>query len=64
MTETPGLELTREQLEFAERMGCGTAALGVDRSVCLYRVVEHETIRWIVDADGSLLDWTVFHAGG
>jgi hypothetical protein len=35
----------------------------VDQSVCFYRVIAHETIRWIVDADGAVLDWTVFHVG-
>jgi hypothetical protein len=64
MTEgTERLRLTRRQLEFAERMDCRVATRCVDESVCFYRVVAQETIRWIVDVNGSVLDWTVFHNG-
>lgn len=53
--------LSRGQREFADRMDCGTVMRCVDHSVCFYRVIAHETIRWIVDDDGSVLDWAVFH---
>ena len=58
---TEGLGLSRKQQEFAERMDCRAVMRCVDQAVCFYRVVAHETIRWIVDADGSVLDWSVFH---
>jgi hypothetical protein len=54
---------SRGQLEFAERMDCGMVMRCVGQAVCLYRVISHETIRWIVDSDGTVLDWAVFHAG-
>lgn len=57
-----GSELSLRQQEFAERMDCAFAVPCGDQSVCLYRVVEHDTIRWIVAVDGSVLDWTVFHS--
>jgi hypothetical protein len=64
MTESAtGAGLTRRQQEFAERMDCRLVTPCPDRSVCFYRVIAHETVRWIVDVDGSVLDWTVFHAG-
>lgn len=37
--------------------------LGVNQAVCFYRVAAHETIRWIVDVNGSVLDWSIFHIG-
>lgn len=58
-----GLRLSRGQQEFADRMDCGMVMRCVAESVCFYRVIAQETIRWIVDADGSVLDWTVFHSG-
>jgi len=62
MTEgTDRLGLSHSQKEFAERMDCRSATRCVDESVCLYRVVANETIRWIVDINGSVLDWSVFH---
>jgi hypothetical protein len=57
-----GLRLSHRQQEFADRMDCRTAMRCVDQSVCLYRVVAQETIRWIVDIDGAVLDWAVFHS--
>ena len=62
MNGTDGHALSRGQQEFAERMDCGMVMRGVDQSVCLYRVVAHETIRWIVDIDGAVLDWAIFHS--
>lgn len=58
-----GQGLSTGQQEFAERMDCGTVMRCVDQSVCFYRVIAHETIRWIVDVDGAVLDWAVFHSG-
>lgn len=58
-----GQVLSSGQQEFADRMECGTVTRCVDQSVCFYRVIAHETIRWIVDVDGAVLDWTVFHSG-
>lgn len=58
-----GSGLSSGQIEFAERMGCGAVMRCVGESVCFYRVIAHETIRWIVDIDGSVLDWAVFHSG-
>ena len=55
--------LSRGQQEFAERMDCGTVMRGADESVCMYRVIAHETIRWIVDTDGAVLDRAVVHSG-
>lgn len=55
--------LSSGQQEFADRMECGTVTRCVDQSVCFYRVIAHETIRWIVDVDGAVLDWAVFHSG-
>jgi hypothetical protein len=64
MTEgTDRLGLSHRQKEFAERMDCRMAMRCVDESVCFYRVVAHETIRWIVDTNGSVLDWSVFRSG-
>jgi hypothetical protein len=64
MTEgTDRLGLSHRQKEFAERMDCRTGMRCVDESVCFYRVVAHETIRWIVDINGGVLDWSVFHTG-
>lgn len=60
---TEAQSLSRGQQEFAERMDCGTVVPCVDETVCLYRVISHETIRWIVDVDGAVLDWAVFHSG-
>lgn len=57
-----GEGLSTGQREFAERMGCRTATRCVDHSVCLYRVIAHETIRWIVSVDGAVLDWAIFHS--
>lgn len=56
------LGLSQGQREFAERMECRMAMRCVDQAVCFYRVIAHETIRWIVDIDGAVLDWTVFHS--
>ena len=64
MTEgTDRVGLSDRQREFAERMDCRMAMRCVDESVCFYRVVAHETIRWIVDVHGSVLDWSVFNKG-
>lgn len=61
-TDCPGL--SSRQRDFADRMDCGMAVPCVDESVCFYRVIAESTIRWIVDADGSIIDRTVFHSGG
>ncbi len=57
------LRLSRRQQEFADRVDCRIVTRCVDQAVCFYRVISHETIRWIVDVDGAVLDWTVFHSG-
>lgn len=44
-------------------MDCRQVMRGIDEAVCFYRVVAHETIRWIVDINGSVLDWSVFRSG-
>jgi hypothetical protein len=58
---TDRLGLSRRQQEFADRMDCEIVTRCVNQSVCLYRVIARETIRWIVDIDGRVLDWNVFH---
>jgi hypothetical protein len=64
MTEgTDRVGLSHRQEEFAERMDCGKVMRCVGEAVCFYREVAHETIRWIVAVDGSVLDWSVFHSG-
>jgi hypothetical protein len=64
MTEgMDGTALSSGQREFADRMDCWTMTRCVDRAVCFYRVIAHETVRWIVDVDGSVLDWAIFHSG-
>jgi hypothetical protein len=61
---TDRLGLSNPQQEFAERMDCGGKVMRcVGEAVCFYREVAHETIRWIVAVDGSVLDWSVFHSG-
>lgn len=60
MDQAAAKNLSRRQLEFAERVHCSTAIAGVNQAACLYRELQHETIRWIVDPDGCVLDWTVF----
>lgn len=55
-------DLSSRQREFAARMDCRLVTRCANDSVCLYRVLDHETVRWIVDTDGSVLDWTVFHS--
>jgi hypothetical protein len=62
-TGTDSLRLSPGQQEFAERMDCGQVMRGTDQAVCFYRVVAHETIRWIVDVNGSVLDWSIFRSG-
>jgi hypothetical protein len=59
---TGGLVLSYRQQEFAERMQCLQSTRCGDHAVCFYRVIAQETIRWIVDADGAVLDWAVFHS--
>jgi hypothetical protein len=59
---TNRLGLSCRQQEFADRMDCRTVTYCVDQSVCFYRVIAHQTIRWIIAIDGSVLDWTVFHS--
>jgi hypothetical protein len=59
---TDHMGLSRRQQEFADRMDCRTATRCIDQSVCFYRVIAHETVRWIIAIDGSVLDWTVFHS--
>ncbi|HET9093482.1 MAG TPA: hypothetical protein VFN36_00235, partial [Solirubrobacteraceae bacterium] len=54
--------LSTRQREFADRMGCRLVTRCADGAVCLYRVIAHETVRWIVDADGSVVDWAVFRS--
>jgi hypothetical protein len=60
---TDRLGLSRRQQEFADRMDCRLLTRCVGQSVCFYRVIAQETVRWIVAIDGSVLDWTVFHSG-
>ncbi len=57
------LRLTRGQREFAEHMRCEPTVRCGDSAVGFYRVLEDETVRWIVDASGAVLDWTVFSGG-
>lgn len=43
-------------------MDCKLMTRCVNQSVCVYRVVAHVTVRWIVDINGRVLDWNVFHS--
>jgi hypothetical protein len=59
---TDRLTLSRRQAEFGDRMDCKLVARCVNQSVCFYRVLAHVTVRWIVDINGRVLDWNVFHS--
>jgi hypothetical protein len=59
---TDRLRLSRRQQEFADRMDCKMVTRCVNQSVCFYRVIAHVTVRWIVDINGRVLDWNVFHS--
>ncbi len=53
--------LSHRQWEFADRMDCRLVTPCANGSVCVYRVLPDETIRWIIGTDGSVLDWAIFH---
>ena len=59
---TERLRLSRRQQEFADRMDCKLVTRCVSQSVCFYRVIADVTVRWIVDSNGTVLDWNVFHS--
>ena len=58
-----GTRLSASQRAFAERLKCSPQVVQVGQAVCFYRVLGPQTIRWIVDRNGEVLDQTVFHAG-
>lgn len=53
--------LTADQRRFAEQHHATAATYCADnRAICLYGHQPHQTIRWIVDNHGHLLETTAF----
>jgi hypothetical protein len=59
------ITLTAPQRRFADEHRTSAGIYGADHStVCLYRERPDETIRWIVDRRGRLLEKTAFKRAG
>jgi hypothetical protein len=58
-------ELNREQFRFAQEHGCNGALALPSGRAAVYRTEGESTVRWIVDARGSVLDTACFeeHSG-
>ena len=62
---TTGPHLTSAQRDAAERLaadGCFPAA-GMSGAVFLYCTRDDQTVRWLVDAAGEVVEVATFHAG-
>lgn len=62
MNQIPdGITLTAKQQQFAEQHRATARGFCTDsHAVCLYRDQPHQTIRWILDGHGHLLETAAF----